>query len=217
MSRFLLGLDLGQAADSTGIAVVERTEADNTHRYAVRHLMRLPPGTHYAVIAKAVNDIVLEANLQHPTIVTDITAVGSGLVRPLRGKIVRGHVVPVAITAGLAPIEVDRIWQLPKRDLVSTLQLLLQDRRLAIAAGIANADMLVREFSAFRAKVAATSDLLDWRDRPEDDLVLAIALACWWSERHPPWKASDWVVGESEFIKELNRVFPPWRGPPPSW
>src|SRR5260221_2850474 len=61
---FCLGLDLGRAADNTAFAVVEKVPpadwnepgdcpADKAE-YHVRHLDRLPPGTHYTDVAKKV-------------------------------------------------------------------------------------------------------------------------------------------------------------------
>jgi hypothetical protein len=217
VSRFVINLDLGQSAEPTGLAIVERLERgeDHPHAYAVRHLRRFAPGTHYAAIAAAVNAVVRDGRLGRPTVVADLTAVGVGLLRPLRAKVEHARVVPVVVTAGQSPAEVDGVWQAPKRDLVTALQLLLQDRRLSIAAGVPDAALLVRELTLFRAKVAATSDLLDWRERPEDDLVLAVALACWWGERHPPWSASDFAFSEpSELRRELDRVYPPLPPPP---
>jgi hypothetical protein len=42
--------------------------------------------------------------------------------------------------------------------------------------------------------LAAEEALLDWRQRPHDDLVLAAAVAAWLGERQyeRPWKA-EWV------------------------
>jgi hypothetical protein len=65
------------------------------------------------------------------------------------------------------------------------MQVLLQDRRLRVAPSLAQADMLVRELSAFEAKPsrAAPDSLEAWRQGPQDDLVLAVALPCWYGER----------------------------------
>ena len=76
----------------------------------------------------------------------------------------------------------------PKRDLVGTLQVLLQSRRLQIASGLPEAANLERELLAFRAKTPAagaeTSD--SWRERPHDDRVLAVAVTAWLGERLLP-------------------------------
>lgn len=216
MSRFYLGLDLGQAADSTGLAVVERLTKDETVPFSVRHLQRFPPGTAYAAIGIACKDVIREANLGRPTVVTGITAVGPGVLKLLRAKLSPSHVAPVMITTGTTAIEIDGFWQAPKRDLVTSLQLNLQERRLTIAAGTADAGVLVRELSAFRARVIAPLDgTPDWRDRPGDDLVLAIALACWWAERHPPWTADSFSFGRSMIAEELDHIFPHLAEPRP--
>ena len=73
----------------------------------------------------------------------------------------------------------------PKRDLVSVLQVLLQSKRLKIAAGIEHRDLLLNELSTFSAKITTTAhDTYEaWREGQHDDLVLALALACWSFER----------------------------------
>ena len=57
------------------------------------------------------------------------------------------------------------------------------------------ADTLARELSTFQIKVSLTADeaLLDWRQRPHDGLVLAVAVAAWLGERQykGPWK-TEW-------------------------
>lgn len=218
MSQFILGLDLGQAADSTGLAVVEQARVDKGVTFSVRHLQRFPPGTAYAAIGVAVNDVIREGSLGRPAVVTGITAVGPGVLKLLRAKLTPARIAPVMITTATTAVEIDRVWQAPKRDLVTALQLNLQERRLTIAAGIADAGLLVRELSAFRARVTAPLDgTLDWRDRPGDDLVLAIALALWWSERHPPWSGSTISVGRSSMQDMLDAVFPELRERPRPW
>ena len=76
-------------------------------------------------------------------------------------------------------------WQVPKKDLVSTLQVLLQSRRIKVAPSLPESQTLVQELMSFRAKATlASNDTLDaWREGPHDDLVLAVAIAAWQSER----------------------------------
>ena len=78
-----------------------------------------------------------------------------------------------AVTTGAAGLHV------PQKELVGTLQLLVQARWLHIARSLPQADLLVQELQSFRARltVAQTETALDWRERPHDDLVLAVALA----------------------------------------
>jgi hypothetical protein len=215
--RHVLGLDLGQAAESTGLAVVEQTVTDGSRRYAVRHLKRFTPGTAFVAVAAAVGAAVRDGGLGRPVVVADLTAVGPGVLPVLR----RGastRVVAAVVTAGLAAVEADGVWQVPKRDLVTGLQLLLQGRRLQVARDLPEAELLARELAAFRARPTLTPDPLtaDWRERPHDDLVLAVALACWWAERHPPHGPGAFATGGSTLAHELERLFPA-PPEPPGW
>jgi hypothetical protein len=67
----------------------------------------------------------------------------------------------------------------------------MQGRRLQIARRLTEAATLVRELQNFQVKItaAANETFGAWRDGQHDDLVLAVALACWWSERVPPFEA----------------------------
>jgi hypothetical protein len=38
--------------------------------------------------------------------------------------------------------------------------------------------------------------------------VLAVALACWWAERHPPLTDDSISTGRSELMDLLDQVFP---------
>jgi hypothetical protein len=96
---------------------------------------------------------------------------------------------PTAITIhGGSTVSVDphrRGFRVPKRDLVSAVQVLLQTRRLRIAEGLPEADTLKRELLNFRVKVnpATAHDSYEhWREGDHDDLVLATAMACWYRE-----------------------------------
>jgi hypothetical protein len=82
--------------------------------------------------------------------------------------------------------------QLPKRDLATTLQVLFQTERLKIAEGLPLAEVLMRELLAFRVKInlqTGHDSYGAWRERDHDDLVLAVALACYWKHNRgrPQW------------------------------
>jgi hypothetical protein len=210
MSQFALGLDLGPAAEFTALAVVERDAADRT-MLAVRHLVRFPPGTPYRAIGKAVAATVRNGGVGRPPVVSDLTAVGPELLPILRNTVRPAWVAPVVLTAvqGPAGKGEDGIHRLPKRDLVTSLQLQLQERRLRVAPALPEAAMLVRELTAFRAKVSLSeTDAPVWRERPADDLVLAVALGAWWLAAHPPLRPGDISYGDNRLMAELDRIFP---------
>jgi hypothetical protein len=76
----------------------------------------------------------------------------------------------------------------PKKELVGSLQVLLQTRRLQIASTLAEAPLLVKELENFRVHVtlARNDSPESWREGQHDDLVLAAALAGWMGERALP-------------------------------
>ena len=214
--RHVLGLDLGQAAGATALAVVEAGGRDFGH--AVRHLCRFPPGTGYEAVAAAVGSAVRDGGLGGPTVVADLTAVGPGVLPVLRRAVRPARLVPAVVTAGLVALESDGVWQVPKRDLVTGLQLLLQGRRLQIARTLPESDLLARELAAFRARPSLAADPLtaDWRERPHDDLVLAVALACWWAGRSAPLGPGAIAFGGPSLAEQMARLFPA-PPEPPGW
>jgi hypothetical protein len=191
--KFFTGLDLGQAAELTALAVVEKTTGPDPYDpsrkakyYAVRHLERFVPGTSFPAICDRLHDLFAEPPLAQSNLVVDQTAVGPPVLKLLRRARLRAMIRPVTITGGnQAVLNEDGSWSVPKRDLVSTLQVLLQTRRIKVAPSLSEAKTLTQELMSFRVKasLSATDTLESWREGPHDDLVLAVAIATWQSER----------------------------------
>lgn len=106
---------------------------------------------------------------------------------------------PVTITGG-DTVSVDgREYRVPKRDLVSAVQVALQAGQLKVAASLPLAKTLADELLAFKVAISLSghdsygNDVGRWREAPHDDLVLAVALGCWWAKNNPPLKyVSHW-------------------------
>ena len=219
MMEFFAGLDLGQVHDVTALAITEvaqvRTgdrervpdtiivdgatgrvraaERDKTAaRYDLRHLQRFPLGTDYPDIVTQVAAILGREPLRsgETTLALDATGVGA----PVRDLFLRADlpctIVPITIRGGDAATREGRAWRTPKRDLIAITQVLLQTARLRIAPALPEAATLTRELSDYRVKISANGhDSYDAREGQHDDLVLAVALACWCAEkgRLPRW------------------------------
>jgi hypothetical protein len=207
---FFIGLDLGQTQDFTALAVLERSKTVAPAVYSVRHLQRYPLGTPYTAIVPAVARLASAPLLNgRVTLVVDQTGVGRPLVELLSREPGIPALVPVTITGGHAvTITADGSRHVPKKELVACLQLLFQDRRLKIARGLPEAEVLTQELLNFRVKItaAANETFGAWRDGQHDDLVLAVALACWLAEREPQW-GSFWFGAESVIDEASPRVF----------
>jgi hypothetical protein len=190
---YFIGLDLGQTQDFTALALLERRAVATPGvkpEYALRHLRRFPLGTAYTEIVPAVATLRRKEPLRQALLVVDQTGVGRAVVDMLRQT--ASGVIAVAITGGHAVNHAeDGSYHVPKKELITALQVVMQGRRLQIARSLPDAAALVRELQQFQVKItaAANETFGVWRDGQHDDLVLALALACWWSERTPPFEA----------------------------
>jgi len=198
-----LGLDIGQAADYTALAAddltMEQTGFDPSGELAydlihrIRHVERYPLGMSYPDMANRVIKTVETPQLRDCRLVVDATGVGRPVVDLLRGSKV--HIIPVVITGGLVEkFDADTgFWYIPKRLLVSTVQVVLGHGRLRFAK-LPESETIKREFQNFKLKItkAANDTYEAWRDGDHDDLVLSVALAVYFGERHrePPKKAT---------------------------
>jgi hypothetical protein len=197
--RHFIGVDLGQASDFTAIAVLNRplidqhdARANRRPVYALRHLKRFPLGTHYSEVAQDLVEIIKQLNDPQLSILADQTGVGRAVVHQLIDGIQCGKpwkLHYITITAGTEMSIGDNGGRyVPKKELVGTLQVLLQSRRLQIPRSLPEATLLIRELEKFKAKpILATKDApLDWREGQHDDMVLAVALAAWFGEASIP-------------------------------
>lgn len=204
---FVVGLDLGQAQDYTAVAVLERieppppqpsrvrgwgprpTEEEARPTYHCRHLERLPLGTPYPAVARHVRNLLTVPALgDAPALAVDATGVGRPVVDLLREHGLEP--VSVTITGGDVVVREPPGWRVPKRELVSAVQVQLQTGRLKFAERLPLVPVLVRELLAFRVKISELGhdSYGAWREGSHDDLVLALAVAVWWGER---WRAPD--------------------------
>jgi hypothetical protein len=192
--EYYVGLDLGQAADYTAIAVLERTDgADGARaRYALRHLERTRERPYPEIVARVVA-LLGEPALAGATLIVDATGVGAPVVDELRRAGVRP--VAVTITGGDTVTHEGQAYRVPKRDLVSAVLMLLQQERLQVSAALPLADTLVRELLAFRVRINVRTghDSYEaWREREHDDLVLSACLAAWYAEHQRPGPGIWW-------------------------
>ena len=210
---FVIGVELGQVSDVTAIAVVEsltlpflRTEEirregwidvrpvyqapDGTEtrehppvNFALRHLERFPVGSSYVEIRDRVE--ARARSLRGPAVVLDASGVGTAAVNLFRTSSL--YITTVTLVAGDQSAHDGSDYRVPKKDIVSVTQVLLQTGRLKIAKALPHAKLLARELMNFRSRVTTQTieSQLDWREGANDDLVLALAIAAWQAEQNP--------------------------------
>jgi hypothetical protein len=201
-------VDLGQAHDFTAITVAERFSkkigdgppdfpvfGDNgafyqvanpilEHTFQIGHLERLPLGTPYPAQVERVKELVTHLKSDKPRLIVDATGVGRPVVDLMRKEGLEP--VAVVITAGDTEAYADGFHRVPKRNLVSTGQVLLQSGRIKIHSSLPLADTLTKELLAFKVTITSKGNDTygnDWRENPHDDLVLSTLLAAYWGEK----------------------------------
>jgi hypothetical protein len=185
------GLDLGQSQDYSALAVVDRLGDDEkTWRFDGVHLQRWPLRTSYPSI---VADVVAMINTlpkdrrgpRKPVLAIDATGVGAPVVDLFKREKIDATLEPVQIVGGSTVTDEDGVKRIPKRDLVSTVQIALQNRTLKIAPQLPEAATLIKELQNFQVKITdAANDVYGaWREGTHDDLVLAVAMALWLASR----------------------------------
>ena len=190
MSDFILGLDLGQAQDYTALGILERDGSSKGDReYQLRHLDRFPLGTSYPAITEKVKQLMEKEPLRgHVLMVVDATGVGLPVIDLLKQEGLGP--IGITITGGNKAEGGGYNYHVPKRDLVTNLQVLSQSGRLKIAESLPLARTFVNELLNFKVKIniRGHDSYEAWREGVHDDLVLAVALAAWYGQRQVSWR-----------------------------
>lgn len=219
MPSIYLGLDLGQAADYSALAVLEapiycppvggwvsgsqltpelrlqyeqgmwyhwKQQAPGNSPLWLRQLHRYDLRTPYPTV---VDDVIRrlggkDAQRSDAVLVVDGTGVGAAVVDMFRYADLPCEMFAVIITGG---VKVERN-HVPKRDLIGAVQALLHTNRLQVAKANEYTEIWSKEMQGYQLKLTATGhDTYNARsDSIHDDLVLAVALACWFRGRMNP-------------------------------
>jgi len=148
---------------------------------SVRHLERLPLGTSYPTIVQRVAALLASPPLMGDAVlIVDGTGVGAAVVDDFR--LALRSLIDVTITGGTnTTFEPPDRYKVPKRDLVSALESLVQADRLKIASALPEVPTLVNELLNFQVSTTeAANDRYEGRSGVHDDLVLAVAMGCWY-------------------------------------
>lgn len=206
-NNFYISADLAQVNDYTAITIIERviyqlTEEtggcswfglpltktiEDTDELHLRHIERPERGTPYPKIVERLKELCDSPQLKrkNKTIVIDITGVGRPVWDLMQDNGFRGQMNGILITGGNEVTRDNHIYHVPKRDLISALQVAFQNGELKIAAGLPEADILVKELTNFKVKINLNGhDQYEaWREGIHDDIVLSAAMGIWLASR----------------------------------
>jgi hypothetical protein len=209
--RLILGLDLGQSIDHSALCGVEKVRLDvpvyrRKWRYVVRLLDEFPLGVSYPAQVKRAC-----ATLGHPALKgsrcgVDYTGVGRPVYDMMKDARPPVLLYPVLTTSGhnTSYDPKTREVHVPKTELVSLLQVLLQADLVNWHPTLAAAPRLKDQLAKFRVKITkAKNQTFGAEAGSNDDLVTALATACWLGEHTGGGDWSEAVVPGGE---SANRV-----------
>jgi hypothetical protein len=191
--RFFAALDLGQVSDFSTLAIIERIQLvgdwdpvafawKKRTMLRLRYLERIPLGTPYPDVVSRVKDVTRQVASEGVCeLVVDGTGVGRPVVDLLRRSGLSCKLSAAIVTGGIAGSYSDGYHHIPKKDLIGGLQLALQLGSLRIAGGMKFGPALVTEMAEMRVRISPSGNeqFGAWREGTHDDLVFAVALACW--------------------------------------
>ena len=191
-----VGISLGQPADGSALALVEYFKPAQQFKFYVRDLCRVPPLSSYQAVIKAIDELLATKVLsqtkkigEHGTvydinyrilIVVDQTVVGGPIVDMILAGFNNRETCRVIISGNHTEKYSDGLYYVPKQTLISNMNALLETQTLGIKPG-SECQALTKQLIEYRnQKTPAGSPTGNgWRERPSDDLVFAVGIACW--------------------------------------
>lgn len=192
--RFCLSLDVGSERDHSVLTLLDRKaqysrgpdgEEMQLPTYDLPFLERFQLRTPYEVIKNRTAEI-----LHNPLLSTkgchlliDATGVGNPVVQMFQEL----APIPVVISSGTSVNALGAGgYSVPKRDIVTSLQAVMQSRRLRIAAGLQDIEQLKKEILGFKMRPPTARGHIAFESDTEsthDDIVMSLAVAVWYLER----------------------------------
>jgi hypothetical protein len=193
----------------------------------VRYLRRPPLRTPYNKVVSGVLDRITEiepvsAKGERRTVglAIDATGVGRGIRDMIREELSRldpevsPHIrlTSINVTGGNQVTMQGGFYGVPKRDLISAGIIALQDERLRIGKDVENRDVLIKELLDYRMTINLKTghDTYEpWREGEHDDLLFAVCMAAWASDRFRPLHMAKKPKGFGQGPRPRKR---PWYG-----
>jgi hypothetical protein len=172
-------------------------------------LSHIPLGTPYPDVVRRIVQVTEAKELGGEShLIVDATGVGRPVVDLLREERPPATLLPVLVSGAAQETTSDGFYLVPKRDLIVGLQLMFQQGRLPMARDLEHASDLVEELLGMETKATlAGRDVFGAR---HDDLVFAVALACWGLRRSSPHLLSGenpWWANRYEAAAEVFRKY----------
>lgn len=194
-TEHLLGLDLGQAQDPSALTVTQKrtpiwlnsatgeVEEEWEPTYGVVGIRRFNLGTPYPEVVRRVAAVQKAAQTgEDPPLVMDATGIGAPVVDQFHEEGL--DPVEILFTGGNEVKRKSGGYAVPKKDLATTVQAILQAKRLQILEDLEFAQQLTKEMRNFRVKIneSGHARFEHATESKSDDVLLSLACALWYAE-----------------------------------
>ncbi len=179
-NEYFLGLDLGRKQDHSALVILERSLRAMNTRYvdaytkwetflSVRYAKQWKLGTSYGEVAREVGEVFRKVEaLGRAVLVFDQTGVGDAVFEMIREHLRGSNVEGVVLTHEL------------KRDMYAAIETSLEQGNLKISDGCHSSRELKEELLKVEIRrVGFGYKYGAFEKDSHDDLVMALALACW--------------------------------------
>ena len=139
-------------------------------------------GTPYPKVVERIGNLI--DKLPGAVLVVDATGVGRAVLDQMH----EAGLAPVAvtITGGRFTSFDGNHWRVPKQALLRPLVAAMDAGWLKVAKGLPDAEALQVELQAFQRRITECGHDAFQGVGEHDDLVIAVALACWWPTARKP-------------------------------
>ena len=184
--RYIIGIDLGQSYDYTVLSIlIAKFNMDGKLEYDLVYLKRFALKKSYMAIIDEVIGIVDLYDLKgNYAMAIDYTGVGHPVFDFFVAKGL--HPLGITITGGTnVNRQTNNTVTVPKKDIVTYLQIVLQTRRLRIAHNLSLLDEMRKELLSFQFKIGSNAKgSFNASSGMHDDIVMSLGVAIWTGEYH---------------------------------
>lgn len=189
---FVVGVDIGLSYDYTGLVAFRRTLVEGeSPTYDCVKINMVRRITIPDLVGRLMSMVTKPPLLHHTTLIVERNNVGPGVIDPLyrrlSGRDAPARLISGLVTMGDASNEDGYLINVPKRDLVAAVSVVMDSERVRIPKSLPRAngqdslETQLRRFTMTReagGKIKYGADL----QSTHDDLVMACAWALWWGE-----------------------------------
>jgi hypothetical protein len=191
---FLVGLSVGQGGQPTGVAVLERRKPRSgvPATYTCRHLRRwVSPATAYPVLATELERMLGDRRLTGSYLIVEAGPSSKAVLRILRQHQLPAKLQGVEVKTSAEDRKADGLWKVGKSTLIEAARQVIQERRLVfddqmpvkVLATTPPAQTIYHALATYPYNQSVmANEAFASREGEYDDLVLAVALACWYGE-----------------------------------